>query len=103
MPDGELFGLPEVPDPELVDKIKCEALIRAGYAITNEDGESRASFPLLQRGVLQNMHERHVVRNKRDFITGAVTRFELYQEMLPDAPGAQSLAATPEEKLAQEA
>lgn len=48
------------------------------------------------------MFERHIVRSKKEFGAGAVTKFELYQEMLPDGPGAQSVASTPEEKLAKD-
>lgn len=101
--EGELYGTnPDAPDPELVQKIQAEALIQAGFVVKGDDGEIRASFARLQSAVLQVMHERHVVRTKREFTTGAVTKFELYQEMLPDAPGVRSVAATVEEKLAQD-
>lgn len=88
-------------DQELVDKIKAEALIQAGHHTTDEDGAVRASVKQLQFAVLQSMHERHVVHGKRDLASSAVTQFELYQELLPQGPGAKSLARTDEEKLAQ--
>lgn len=89
-------------DMELVEKIRAEALIQAGHSTTDEDGTVRASVKQLQFTVLQVMQERHVVISKRDLSTSAVTQFELYQELLPQGPGAQTLARTDEEKLAQQ-
>lgn len=95
---AEIYGV----DLELVEKIKAEALIQAGHSTTDEDGTVRASVKQLQFAVLQSMQERHVVTGKRDLATSAVTQFELYQELLPQGPGAQALARTDEEKLAQQ-
>ncbi|MGH3612534.1 MAG: hypothetical protein ACRDRK_08040 [Pseudonocardia sp.] len=100
--EGELFGIPKAPDPDLVKKIQAEALIQAGFVDQGEDGEILASYRKLQNAVVQVMHERHIVRSKKDFNSGAVTKFELYQEMLPDAPGVQSVADTVDEKAAQD-
>jgi hypothetical protein len=89
-------------DLELVEKIKAEALIQAGHCSTDQDGTVRASVKQLQFSVLQAMQDNHVVHGKRDLATSAVTQFELYQELLPHGPGAQTLPRTDEEKLAQQ-
>lgn len=96
-PDVEL-GL----DLELVQKIKAEALIQAGHSTTDDDGSVRSSVKQLQFAVLQNMQDNHVVASKKDLATNSVTQFELYQEILPQAPGAQTLARTDEERVAQQ-
>jgi hypothetical protein len=89
-------------DQDIVDKIKAEALIQAGYSSTGDDGAVRASIKQLQFAVLQVMQEGHVASGKRDLATSAVTQFELYQQLLPDGPGVQTLARSDEEKLAQQ-
>lgn len=48
------------------------------------------------------MLDRHIVRGKRDLAQSAVTKFELYAELLPNAPGVPSLAHSLEEQAAQE-
>lgn len=88
-------------DRDLVDKIKAEALIQAGHVLTDEDGTVRANPKDLQIAVLQAMQDNHIVSSKRDLAARSVTAFELYQELLPQAPGARTLAQTEEEKLAQ--
>lgn len=101
--EGGQYGLSlDLPDPIVVEKLQAEALIQAGFSTTNEDDEIVASYSLLQSGVLQVMFDRHVVRTKKQFETGAVTKFELYQEMLPGAPGTEVIASTLEERVAQE-
>jgi hypothetical protein len=87
-------------DLELVDKIKAEALIQAGYFI-DDDGQQRMSHRQLQLAALTAMQDSHVVANKRELAARAVTNFELYQELLPTAPGAHSLPRSPEERVAQ--
>jgi hypothetical protein len=89
-------------DPDLVEKVKAEALIQAGYFTTSDDGAVLADFKQLPFAVLQVMQERHVVTGKRELAARAVTPFELYQELLPQGPGTRSLARTEEEKLAQQ-
>jgi len=89
-------------DLELVEKIKAQALIEAGHSTTDDGGTVRASVKQLQFTVLQLMQDRHVVISKRDLSVSAVTQFELYQELLPQGPGAQTLARTDEEKMAQQ-
>lgn len=91
------FGL----DLELIEKIRAEALIRAGYSTTEDDGVVRSSVKELQFAVLQNMQENHVVSGKRDLASRSVTSFELYQELLPEGPGVHTLARTDEERVAQ--
>lgn len=88
-------------DRDLIEKIKAEAMIQAGYSVTDDDGTVRSDPKQLQVAVLQSMQENHVVANKRNLAKQAVTSFELYQEILPQAPGTQSLARTEEEKAAQ--
>lgn len=88
-------------DRDLVDKIKAEAMIRAGFSTTDDDGTVRSDPKQVQVAVLQSMQENHVVTSKRSLAKQAVTSFELYQEILPQAPGTQSLAHTEEEKVAQ--
>lgn len=88
-------------DQELVDKIKAEALIQAGHSVQDEDGTVRMSVKQLQFAVLQGMQDRHVVTSKRDLATGAATQFELYQELLPQGPGVNTLARSDEERAAQ--
>ncbi|WP_369055114.1 hypothetical protein [Kineococcus terrestris] len=88
-------------DRDLVEKIKAEALIQAGHSVTDDDGNVRSSTKQLQIAVLQIMQDKHVVTTKRELASRSVTAFELYQEMLPQGPGAQSLAQIDEEKIAQ--
>lgn len=88
-------------DLELVEKIKAEALIQAGHSTQDDDGSARMSLKQLQFAVLQTMQDRHVVTGKRDLAARAATQFELYQELLPTAPGVQALARSDEERLAQ--
>lgn len=89
-------------DQELVDKIKAEALIQAGHATTDDDGAVRSSLKQLQFAVLQIMQDSHVVTGKRELAARSVTQFELYQELLPQAPGVTSLPRSAEEKAAQQ-
>lgn len=88
-------------DQELVEKIIAEAHIQAGYFIEDDDGRQRMSPRLLQIAALAAMQEHHVVANKRELATKAVTNFEIFQELMPSAPGARSLPRTPEETVAQ--
>lgn len=97
-PSADEYGV----DLELVEKIKAEALIRAGHHSTDDEGVVRASVKQLQFAVLQSMQDRHIAADKRDLATAAVTQFELYQELLPEGPGAQVLARSQEERLAQQ-
>lgn len=103
--DSEAGGNPTLfdseLDPELVEKLRAETVIQAGFTVEDEDGNVRANEKQLPPHVLQLMLDRHVATNKRDFATRAVTKFELYQEVFPDGPGAQSLAQTPEEREVQ--
>lgn len=94
---GEPMGI----DQHLVDKIKAQALIDAGY-VREQDGETFADDGQLKLAILNVMLERHVVRGKRDLAQSAVTKFELYAELLPNGPGVQSLAHGLEEQAAQE-
>lgn len=88
-------------DLELVAKIKAQALIDCGYTVRDDDGQVRASVKMLQASTLQAMVDRHVATSKSDLARRAVTPFELFQELLPHAPGAQSLAANDEGREAQ--
>lgn len=97
-PSAQDYGV----DLDLVEKIKAEVLIQAGYTSTDEDGAVRADFKQLPFAVLQCMQERHVANGKRDLAPAAVTPFELYQELVPDGPGTRSLARGEEENLAQQ-
>lgn len=92
-----------LPDLDLVEKIKSEALIKGGFSASDDEGDERADYSQLQFACLQVMLERHIVHGKRDLGPTAVTQFELYQELLPDGPGAQALAETVEEDLARKA
>ncbi len=95
--------LPEerILDEELVEKIKAEALIQAGYSVTTEDGAVRSDVRQLQVAVFEGMRDRHIVSGKGDLSTRSATSFELYQEVLPDGPGVRSLARTDEEHAVQ--
>lgn len=104
--DGSAFSMPAVVedyilDDELVEKLKAEALIQAGHCVKDDDGTIRASLKMLQFAVLEVVQNQHVVSGKREMAKVAVTQFELYQELLPNAPGVKSLARTPEEQAAQ--
>lgn len=88
-------------DLELVAKIKAQALIDSGYCVTGDDGQVRSSTKILQASTLQAMVDHHVATSKSDLAKRAVTQFELFQELLPHAPGAQTLATTDEEREAQ--
>ncbi|WP_203772415.1 hypothetical protein [Paractinoplanes deccanensis] len=84
-----------------MEKIKAQALIDAGYA-REHDGGLYSDEAQLKAAILAAMTERHVVRGRRDLARGAVTKFELYAEMLPQAPGVRQLPRTIEESAAQD-
>lgn len=96
-PVDEVLGL----DLELVEKLKAETLIQAGFSVTDDEGTLRSSVKQLQIAVLQSMQDRHTVTGKRDLAAGAATQFELYQELLPHGPGAHTLPHTDEEREVQ--
>ncbi|WP_433055072.1 hypothetical protein [Dactylosporangium sp. CS-033363] len=89
-------------DHLLVDQIKAQALIDAGFTGKDEDGALRANQKLLPGAVLQTMQNNHVANGKRELAARAVTKFELYAELLPDGPGVRRLANSAEESAAQD-
>jgi hypothetical protein len=98
---GELPDEPFLIDRQLVEKIKAQALIDAGYT-REQDDSLHSDEEQLKVAVLGAMTERHVARGRRDLVRRAVTKFELYAEMLPNAPGVQQLPRTIEETYAQD-
>ena len=99
--DSHSVNEPEIVDQHLVDKIKAQALIDAGMTRVDQDGQTIADPKKLQFEVLQAMQAKHVANGKKDLAAQAVTKFELFAETLPDAPGVRSLARGLEERVAQ--
>lgn len=87
-------------DFELVEKISNQALIEAGFLL-EEDGIITADDKQLKQGVVQTMLDNHVVNSQKDMAGRGVTKFELYSEMLPSAPGVMALPASVEEEMAK--
>lgn len=100
-PDRDTFDLDlyEI-DQQLVEQLKAQALIDAGYSSQDEDG-LQANPKLMSAAVVELMQANHVVKGKRDLATHAVTKFELYAEVLPNGPGVNGLATQPEGRIAQ--
>ncbi|GAA1817333.1 hypothetical protein HC028_21185 [Planosporangium flavigriseum] len=92
---------PFVVDHHLVNKIKAQAIIDAGYC-REQDGQVYSDEMQLKVAMLEAMINQHVAKGQRDLAKRAITKFELYAEMLPNAPGVESLPRTPEEAAAQD-
>jgi hypothetical protein len=90
-----------VLDENLVEQIMAQALIDEGYWYRNRNGQQVADDKhLLQLAVLEAM-QNHVVASGKDLAKNAVTKSELYAEVLPNGPGVTSLPASEEEAEAQ--
>ena len=102
--DDALFHVAgsEIIDRDLVEKLKSQTLIEAGYMREDEDGNILADYKQLQFASLKAMTTSHVVGSKKDLSARAVTKFELYAELLPLAPGVTALAKDVEARIAQE-
>lgn len=87
-------------DEALVEKIMAEALIEAGY-FKDEDGLQMADYNAMKQGVVQIMLDKHVVTGQADLSQRGVTKFELYAETLPTAPGVKNLPDSEEEEVAK--
>jgi hypothetical protein len=87
-------------DLDLVEKIYSQALIDAGYYV-DDDGLTQADEKQLKQAVVQTMLDNHVVNGQKDLASHGVTKFELYAEMLPTAPGVRALPASAEEEAAK--
>ena len=88
-------------DRYMVDKIKAQALIDAGFTREQDEGLFQDEEQL-KAAILGAMTERHVARGRRDLVKSAVTKFELYSEMLPNGPGVRQQPRTMEESVARE-
>lgn len=90
----------QIIDESLVEKLCSQALIDAGF-FRDEDGERIADTNSMKQGVVQHMLDHHEVSGSKDLATNAVTKFELYAEVLPTAPGVTTLPTSIEEEVAK--
>ncbi|MEV6304372.1 hypothetical protein AB0M02_33545 [Actinoplanes sp. NPDC051861] len=98
---GAASDAPVLIDTQFVEKIKAQALIDAGFA-RDQDGDLQSDEAQLKVAVVESMKDRHVARSRRDLAKSAVTKFELYAEMLPHAPGVKRLPQSIEESVARD-
>lgn len=98
--NDEPFEQPQVLDMDMVEKLCNQALLDSGYVV-EEDGQLHADEKQLKMAVVQAMLDGHVVKGKTDMAAQAVTKFELYTEILPHGPGIDSLPDSPEGILAR--
>lgn len=89
-------------DPAIVELHKADALVRAGYFSADSVGRVLPCSNKLKVAVLQSFRERHVVAVRRDLAKCAVTKLELYRELLPQGLGVDSPTLTTEERLAHQ-
>jgi hypothetical protein len=87
-------------DRDLVEKIMSQALIDGGY-VKEEEGLVLADDKPLKAAVVQTMLDNHVVNSGKEMPSRGVTKFELYAELLPTAPGITSLPESVEENEAK--
>ncbi|WP_280413444.1 hypothetical protein [Nocardia asiatica] len=85
-----------VLNSDLVEQIESQTLIDEGFCYDDPNGRPVADTKQLQHAVLQVMEKRHVVANNRELAKNAVTKFELYSEILPNGPGVKTLPESPE-------
>jgi len=88
-------------DEDLIEQIEAQALIDHGYS-RDDNGHPAADDKQLQLAVLLAVTNEHVANNSKELPKRAVTKFELYAEVLPRAPGVASLPNTPEEEVARD-
>lgn len=89
-----------VVDNDLVQQIVAQAMIDCGYS-REEDGLVLADEKQLQKATVQQMLDAHVVSSQKELASRAATKFDLFAELLPKAPGVATLPETIEEELAQ--
>jgi len=87
-------------DRNLVEKLMSQALIDAGY-FKDDEGIPVADDRALKGAVVQAMLEHHVVNDGKEMPARGVTKYELYSEMLPSAPGISRLTESAEEDEAK--
>jgi hypothetical protein len=87
-------------DDELVEKYCSQALIDAGF-YKEEDGFQIADYSAMKQGVVQTMLDQHVVTGTKNMAAKGTTKFELYAEILPTAPGVTSLPDSLEGEVAK--
>jgi hypothetical protein len=90
--DAGDFSPPDVID---VDAVVEQTLIDHGFSNRNREGVLIFDKAELQKAVREAM-ESHVATNKKDLDAKAVTKAELYAEVLPNGPGVQSIADNPD-------
>jgi hypothetical protein len=99
--DGESNEIQLFLDEDLIEQIEAQALIDHGYS-REENGRPTADFKQVQLAVLQAIANEHVANNAKELSKRAVTKFELYSEVLPRGPGVSSLPTSPEEEAARD-
>lgn len=87
-------------DVALVERMCSQALIDAGF-VTDDDGLTIADEKQLKQAVVQIMLDNHVVNTQKEMSSRGVTKFELYSELLPTAPGVLNLPESIEEHEAK--
>jgi hypothetical protein len=98
----EISETPRILDENLVVQIMAQALIDQGYCYRDRSGLQVADFKhQLQLAVLGAM-ETHVVAGAKELAAKAVTKSELYAEVLPNGPGVTSLPESPEHEAARD-
>ena len=85
---------------DLVLKIVAQAMIDSGYS-REEDGLEIADEKQLKAAAVQQMLDAHVVNSQKHLASKSATKFDLYAELLPKAPGVNTVPETIEEEIAQ--
>lgn len=102
---SESSGLESImpyPDYAAVDELVHGACASAGFVYTDRNGDEQIDDEAMKDAVYQRLLKDHVVSEPSDLTVQAVTQHELYEETLPNAPGARRQPASVEERLARD-
>lgn len=89
-----------VLNQDVVDQLIAQAYIDAGMTRLDDDGHTIADGKQLGSKLVDVMLTKHQATGMSDYTKKAATKFELFAEIFPTAPGVTSQPATGEEQAA---